>query len=199
MQPLSCRGLRPSCWSSAGSKSSARSTRPASSIWAPAPAAIPISILTEYSDITAVAVDLSTEALEMARFNAQRHGVGSRFETIAGSWFDPLEAGARFDLITANPPYIETSEIATLMVEVREHDPHLALDGGADGLVAYRAIAAEATIFLKPEGVLVLEIGASQGQTVSDILVGAGFGAVEVAQDLGGHDRVIIARIGASP
>lgn len=156
---------------------------------------IPISILTEYSDITGVAVDLSAEALEMARFNANRHGVGSRLTTLKGSWFDPLEPGERFDLITSNPPYIETADIAGLMVEVREHDPHLALDGGADGLVAYRAIAAEAPLFLKPEGVLLLEIGSGQGQAVSDILVGAGFAEVEVTQDLGGHDRVILARI----
>jgi release factor glutamine methyltransferase len=160
---------------------------------------IPISILTEYSDITAIAVDLSAEALEMARFNANRHGVGTRFEGRQGSWFDPLEPGERFDLITSNPPYIETAEIETLMVEVREHDPRLALDGGADGLAAYRAIASEASIFLKSEGVLLLEIGSSQGQAVSDILVGAGFEAVEVSQDLAGHDRVILARITPNP
>ena len=156
---------------------------------------IPISILTEYSDITAVAVDLAPEALEMARFNANRHGVGTRFTTLQGSWFDPLEPGERFDLITSNPPYIESAEIETLMVEVREHDPRLALDGGADGLAAYRAIASEASLFLKPDGVLLLEIGSGQGQSVSDILVGAGFQQVEISQDLGGHDRVILARI----
>ena len=156
---------------------------------------IPISLLTEYSDVTAVAVDLSAAALEMARFNANRHGVGERFETLKGSWFDPLEPGARFDLITANPPYIETAVIATLMPEVREHDPRLALDGGPDGLAAYRAIAAEAGLFLKPEGVLLLEIGSGQAAAVCDILVGAGFGDVEVARDLGGHDRVILARL----
>jgi release factor glutamine methyltransferase len=156
---------------------------------------IPISILTEYSDITAIGIDLEPEALEMARFNANRHGVGKRFSTLVGSWFDPLEPGERFDLITSNPPYIESAEIATLMVEVREHDPRLALDGGADGLAAYRAIAAEASLFLKPEGVLLLEIGSSQASAVSDILVGAGFPEVEVAHDLAGHDRVITARL----
>lgn len=156
---------------------------------------IPISLLTEYSDVTAVAVDLSAEALEMARFNANRHGVGDRFETLKGSWFDPLEPGARFDLITSNPPYIETAVIPTLMKEVREHDPRLALDGGPDGLEAYRAIAAEASLFLKPEGVLLLEIGSGQASAVSDILVGAGFADVEVARDLAGLDRVILARL----
>lgn len=156
---------------------------------------IPIALLTEYSDVTAVAVDLSAEALEMARFNANRHAVGDRFTTLQGSWFDPIEPGARFDLITSNPPYIETAVIPTLMVEVREHDPHLALDGGPDGLEAYRAIASEAGLFLKPDGALVLEIGSDQASAVSDILVEAGFADVEVAQDLAGLDRVIVARL----
>lgn len=160
---------------------------------------IPISLLTEYSDVTAVAVDLSAEALEMARFNANRHGVGSRFKTLKGSWFDPLEPGDRFDLITSNPPYIESSVIAGLMPEVREHDPRLALDGGPDGLAAYRAIAAEAGLFLASEGVLLLEIGFNQGSTVSDIFVGAGFAEVEVVPDLSGHDRMVVARLNASP
>jgi release factor glutamine methyltransferase len=156
---------------------------------------IPISLLSEYSDVTAVAVDLSAEALEMARFNANRHGVGNRFKTLKGSWFDPLEPGERFDLITSNPPYIETSVIAGLMPEVREHDPRLALDGGPDGLAAYRAIAAEAGLFLAAEGVLLLEIGFNQGHTVSDIFVGAGFAEVEVVPDLSGQDRMVVARL----
>jgi len=159
---------------------------------------IPISLLTEYSDVTAVAVDLSAEALEMARFNANRHGVGSRFTTLKGSWFDPLEPGERFDLITSNPPYIESAVIAGLMPEVREHDPRLALDGGPDGLAAYRAIAAEAGLFLAAEGVLLLEIGSGQGHTVSDIFVGAGFAEVEVAPDLAGLDRMVVARLNAA-
>jgi release factor glutamine methyltransferase len=159
---------------------------------------IPISLLTEYSDVTAVAVDLSAEALEMARFNANRHGVGSRFTTLKGSWFDPLEPGERFDLITSNPPYIESAVISGLMPEVREHDPRLALDGGPDGLAAYRAIAAEAGLFLKAGGVLLLEIGSSQGHTVSDILVGAGFAEVEVVPDLAGLDRMVVARLNSA-
>lgn len=156
---------------------------------------IPISLLTEYSDVTAVAVDLSAEALEMARLNANRHGVGSRLTTLKGSWFDPLEPGDRFDLITSNPPYIESADVAMLMPEVREHDPRLALDGGPDGLVAYRAIAAEAGLFLAPEGVLLLEIGSAQGAAVSDIFVEAGFAEVEVVPDLSRHDRMIVARL----
>ena len=156
---------------------------------------IPISLLTEYSDVTAVAVDLSVDALEMARLNANRHGVGDRFTTLKGSWFDPLDPGQHFDLITSNPPYIESADIETLMPEVREHDPRLALDGGSDGLDAYRAIAAKAGHFLKPDGVLLLEMGTGQGQAVHDLLVGAGFGEVEIVRDYGGHDRMAVARL----
>lgn len=159
---------------------------------------IPISLLTEYSDATAVAVDLSAEALEMARYNANRHGVRGRLRTLRGSWFDPLEPGERFELITSNPPYIESGEIAGLMREVREHDPRLALDGGPDGLAAYRAIAAGAGSFLAPEGVLLLEIGSRQGAAVSDILLAAGFAEVEVAPDLSGLDRMVVARFGTT-
>lgn len=156
---------------------------------------IPISLLTEYSDATATAVDLAAEALEMARYNANRHGVGGRLTALQGSWFEPLEPGQRFDLITSNPPYIESGDIAGLMTEVREHDPLLALDGGPDGLVAYRTIAAEAGRFLAPEGVLLLEIGAAQGAAVSDILAEAGLAQVEVARDLSGHDRMVVAHL----
>lgn len=157
---------------------------------------IPIALLSEFSDMSAVAVDLSAEALEMARFNAERHGVAKRFETRRGSWFDPLEPGERFDLITSNPPYIETGTIATLMREVKDHDPRLALDGGPDGLAAYREIAVEAPLFLKPEGVLLLEIGSGQAHSVHDILVGAGFFDITTERDLAGHDRMIVARFG---
>lgn len=159
---------------------------------------IPIALLSQYSDLTATAVDLAPEALETARHNAARHGVGERFVTLRGSWFDPLEPGQRFHLITSNPPYIESGEIAGLMPEVREHDPRLALDGGPDGLSAYRAIASEAGLFLEPGGALLLEIGATQAAAVSDILVGAGFGAVEVVQDLAGLDRMIVSRLGTT-
>jgi len=154
---------------------------------------IPISILTERPRLGAVAVDLVSEALEMARFNAERHRVASRFDTRHGSWFTPLEEGERFDLATSNPPYIDTAEIETLMVEVRNHDPHLALDGGADGLDAYRIIAAGARDHLKADGVLLLEIGFTQAKAVSRLLAANGFTAIQTWRDLGGRDRVVSA------
>lgn len=155
---------------------------------------IPISILTEYSDITAVAVDLAPEALEMARFNANRHGVGTRFTALQGSWFDPLEPGARFDLITSNPPYIESAEIETLMVEVREHDPRLALDGGADGLDSYRAIAASVQPMLAPGGRLIVELGIGQSAPVTVLFETARFAVLSIRNDLGGIPRALVAK-----
>jgi len=160
---------------------------------------IPIALLTEFSDMSAVAVDLSKEALDMARFNAGRHVVFDRFETRQGSWFDPIKPGERFDLIVSNPPYIESAAIETLMVEVREHDPRLALDGGPDGLRPYRAIARDAAQHLTPEGVVVLEIGTGQGAAVTDIFAEAGFNRIGVEHDLGGHERMIVARIEPAP
>jgi len=156
---------------------------------------IPISLLTEFSDLSAVAVDLSREALDMARFNARRHEVIDRFETRQGSWFDPIEPGERFDLIVSNPPYIESAAIDTVMVEVRDHDPRLALDGGPDGLRPYRAIARDAAQHLTAEGVVLLEIGTGQGADVTDIFAEAGFNSVQVEYDLAEHERMIVARI----
>lgn len=160
---------------------------------------IPIALLTEFSDMSAVAVDLSKEALDMARFNAGRHVVFDRFETRQGSWFDPIKPGERFDLIVSNPPYIESAAIETLMVEVREHDPRLALDGGPDGLRPYRAIARDAAQHLTPEGVVVLEIGTGQGAAVTDIFAESGFNRIDVERDLGGHERMVVARIEPAP
>lgn len=156
---------------------------------------IPIAMLTEFSDMSAVAVDLSRDALDMARFNATRHGVSDRFETRQGSWFDPVAPGERFDLIVSNPPYIESAVIETLMVEVREHDPRLALDGGPDGLRPYRAIAREAAAHLRREGVVLLEIGTGQGSDVTDIFAEMGFKSVELEYDLAGHERMVVAKI----
>jgi release factor glutamine methyltransferase len=160
---------------------------------------IPIALLTEVAELSAVAIDLSADALDMARYNARRHDVIDRFETRQGSWFDPVEVGERFDLIVSNPPYIESAALATLMVEVRDHDPRLALDGGPDGLRPYRAIARDAAAHLAPEGVVLLEIGTGQGADVTDIFAEAGFNRIAVERDLAGHERMVVAQIRPTP
>ncbi|KKB83852.1 hypothetical protein VW29_13050 [Devosia limi DSM 17137] len=154
---------------------------------------IPIAILANEPDVSALAVDLSGEALVAARENAVRNGVAERLQLLEGSWFEPLVEGERFDLIVSNPPYIESAVIETLAPEVRVHDPRLALDGGPDGLAPYRSIAAEAGRWLKPGGQLMVEIGHDQGASVSKVLAAAGLAGITVHCDLAGLDRVVCA------
>ncbi|HOX55794.1 MAG TPA: peptide chain release factor N(5)-glutamine methyltransferase [Candidatus Paceibacterota bacterium] len=115
------------------------------------------------------AVDLSPEALSVARENAARHGVAERIRFLHGDGFAALPTDARFDLIVSNPPYIPSAEISELQPEVRDYDPRGALDGGADGLEYGRRLAAESAPFLKPGGRLMLEFGDDQGELLRGI------------------------------
>lgn len=155
--------------------------------------AILVAILAERPEAVGVASDLSGEALATARANAEVNGVGARAHFVHASYAEALAPGA-FDLIVSNPPYIATDEIAGLDAEVRLHDPRRALDGGADGLDAYREIAPQAARALRPGGLLALEIGWRQGEAVAALVAGAGFEAVTVDPDLAGRDRVVTAR-----
>lgn len=151
--------------------------------------AISLAVKGGYESVTAT--DLSEEALNVARKNAQTHHANVAF--YQGDLFAALpqqEAGT-FDIITSNPPYIPTAVIATLEPEVREHEPMMALDGTEDGLLFYRRIAKEAGSWLKPDGALYLEIGHDQGAAVSALLQEAGFAKVRVIKDLPGKDRVV--------
>lgn len=162
---------------------------------------IPIAVLANQPDATAVAVDLSELALEAARGNAIRHGVGERLELRRGDWFEALEGGVgsrapgqrgdKFDLIVSNPPYITSDVVETLAPEVKDFDPRLALDGGPDGIAPYRIIAAEAANWLKPGGWVLVEIGHDQGAAVSALFLEVGFDDVVVHRDLNGLDRVV--------
>lgn len=152
---------------------------------------IPIAILSESPSASAVAIDLSAEAVIVAQANAERHGVARRLDVRKGSWFDPLQVGERFDLITSNPPYIERGALEGLAPEVKDHDPRLALDGGMDGLDAYRTIVGEAIHWLKPEGALIVEIGSTQAAAVRALFLAAGFRDVSVEKDLAGLDRMV--------
>jgi release factor glutamine methyltransferase len=136
------------------------------------------------------ASDISADALAVARHNASRTGAIRNLELLEGPLFEPV-AGRRFDLVTANPPYIPSGEIPELPVDVRGFEPLLALDGGADGLDLVRQISARATAHLSAGGLLALEIGADQGAAAAAILEQQGFSAVEVALDLGGRTRVV--------
>lgn len=152
--------------------------------------AILIALLRERPDATGVGLDLSESALAMARHNAERNGVALRADFVEGNWSADL-AGP-FDLIVSNPPYIPSADIAGLDVEVRTHDPLRALDGGEDGLEAYRAIAGDAGRIISPAGRIAFEIGAGQQDDVIQIMDMAGFVCTAKQQDLAGHVRVLV-------
>lgn len=148
-----------------------------------------VALLHEIAGATGIGVDRSPAALVTARGNAARNGVADRASFLAGDWGAALDG--RFDLIVSNPPYIASAVIQGLEPEVRAHDPLLALDGGADGLSASRAILDQAAGLLAPAGVVVLEIGFDQGATVPGMGRGAGLEVLEVARDLGGQPRAV--------
>lgn len=154
-----------------------------------------VSLLHTLEGASGLGIDSSLEALETARGNAERNGVADRASFLRGDWCAPL--GGPFDLIVANPPYIARGTIADLSEEVRIHDPLSALDGGIDGLDAYRSILgaiAERPDLIAPGGALMLEIGYDQAQAVTEIAEMAGLGPVSVLRDLAGQSRVVTLR-----
>jgi release factor glutamine methyltransferase len=154
---------------------------------------IVLSLLNNLPGARGWGVDISADALEQARANAQALGLADRFVARHGSWFEPL-GGEKFDLIVSNPPYIASATIETLDAGVKSFDPMAALDGGADGLGPYRIIAAKAREHLVAGGALALEIGFDQGHMVNELLSSAGFCEIAIAKDLAGHDRMVTAR-----
>ncbi|WP_075291513.1 peptide chain release factor N(5)-glutamine methyltransferase [Pararhizobium arenae] len=156
--------------------------------------AICLGILSAVEGATGVGTDISAQALETARANADLNGIGSRFETVVSDWFGAVDG--RFDIIVSNPPYIRSDVVLSLAPEVRDHDPEIALDGGEDGLDAYRAIAAKALDHLNPGGVVGVEIGYDQLMTVGGVFEACGFVVIDRIRDLGGNDRAIIFRAG---
>ena len=155
--------------------------------------AIALAILAERPGARALGIDVSEEALAVARDNAAHLGLEGRIALLRGDWTSGLEGDA-FDLVVANPPYIRSAEIAGLDPEVREHEPRLALDGGEDGLRDYRVLAPEVLRVLKPGGLLLVEIGHDQGEAVSALFHAAGAQAVGVLKDLANRDRVVTGR-----
>lgn len=154
--------------------------------------AICLALLKESAGTTGIGSDISTDALETAAKNAERIGVGERFETVRSDWFENISGS--FDIIVSNPPYIRSDVVATLDREVRYHDPLAALDGGQDGLAPYRHIAADAARFLVENGIVGVEIGFDQRLDVSAIFASHGFVLLEAVKDYGGNDRVLTFR-----
>lgn len=153
-----------------------------------------LSLLGDRPGASGLGLDLSPAALAVAGGNAQDLGLADRAAFAASDWF--AATMERFDLIVSNPPYIALSEMAGLSPEVRRHEPHLALTDGADGLTAYRAIAAGAGAHLTPGGRLLVEIGPSQGPQVAALFQRAALTEIRILPDLDGRDRVVAARQG---
>lgn len=153
--------------------------------------AILAALLAERPQAYGVGVDRAAGAARQAAKNLETLGFFGRFGMVVGDWAQAI--GTRFDLVVSNPPYIVTADIATLEREVREHDPHLALDGGADGLDAYRAIAAALPGLLAPGGRAVLELGAGQEEAVAALLRAHNLAPTPAYRDLAGIPRAIVA------
>lgn len=162
--------------------------------------AIAVSLLAERSDCRAIGVDLSREALDCAVRNAGLHRVADRFLAVCADYTSALRPsglcapGEGLDWVISNPPYIRTAALSGLSREVNQHDPALALDGGEDGLEAYRRIVADAADLLCLGGRIGLEIGYDQAGDLEKQLRHHAFGEIEIIRDLSGNDRVVTAR-----
>ncbi len=150
-----------------------------------------ITLLKLYPNAHGTGIDLSTSALEICQKNANQNEVAPRLNLKNSDLFTQLTHSEKFELIISNPPYIPSNEIANLQTEVRVFEPHMALDGGADGLDFYRKIAQNAADFLQPSGDIVVEIGAGQKEDVVKIFTAQNFIFTDLATDLAGIERVL--------
>ncbi len=158
--------------------------------------AIALALLANLPNATCVALDISPDALAVARENAEALGLQGRFEAKLSDYLSA--AGGTFDFIVSNPPYIAATEISGLDREVRDHDPVLALDGGSDGLAAYRAILGAAAGYLKAGARLYLEIGSEQRKGVESLAAAGGWMVEGAYADLAGLERTLVLRRGAN-
>lgn len=159
--------------------------------------ALLLALLQELPNASGIGTDISPAAIAVAHGNAERNGLAARCAFVACNIADGVTGP--FDLIVSNPPYIAHQEIATLMPEVRDYDPQLALDGGDDGLDAYRAIAGQAPGLLAPGGRLIVELGIGQEQAVAALFTQAGLIVSPARADLAGIPRALGAGLPANP
>lgn len=162
--------------------------------------AIAVTLAKERPEFDVTSIDISEKALEVAKSNAEALDAKVRF--VHGSLLAPFKDQEVFDIVISNPPYITAAEMMTLNDVVKEHEPHLALAGGTDGLDFYRAIASELHYVMKDRLLLALEIGSEQGAAVSKLIHAAFPDRVkdfQVKKDINGHDRMIFALLGSDP
>lgn len=157
---------------------------------------IGVALALEIPRLTIYATDINPAAIQLTGQNAHTLGAGSRVHLFQGNRFDPLpeHLKGKVDLVVSNPPYVRAGDIPQLATEVADHDPVEALDGGADGLVFYRALAATVGDWLRPGGHVAVEIGDDQGQDVEDILAASNLQDIRVIRDYADRDRVVTAR-----
>ena len=161
--------------------------------------AIALSLAQEAATAQVVAADISEAALKVAKANGVSHGLQERVEWFCGDFFAPLASAAPFDIVVCNPPYVRHGDLAYLEPEVQDHEPHLALDGGEDGLDCYRRIVQEAPEFIRPGGYLLMEVGEGQSTAVEALLAQVtSFSDVQTKPDLNEVPRVVIALMSSS-
>ena len=153
--------------------------------------AIAVSIAKYLEDSFITAVDISDVCIETAKENAETNGVADRVDIVKKDILTGFSTDKQFDCIVSNPPYIKTEDIKTLMKDVKDFEPTLALDGGNDGLIFYRKISTLAKKLLKKDGMLTFEIGHNQAEDVYDIMKNEGFSEIDFVKDLAGINRVI--------
>jgi release factor glutamine methyltransferase len=156
---------------------------------------IAIALAAKCPNTKITALDLSVDALALAKQNALQNQVAERIEFLRGDGFAALAGNTQFDLLISNPPYIASAEIETLDPEVKDFDPRGALDGGADGLDFYRRLAAEAKPFLKPDGKIMLEFGDGQADAIKEIFEGEKWIVEVVQEDYSQRARILVARV----
>jgi release factor glutamine methyltransferase len=156
---------------------------------------IAIALAVKCPNAKITALDVSAAALALAKHNAEQNKVAERIEFFAGDGLGALPERTQFDLVISNPPYIAAAEIETLQAEVRDFDPRLALDGGADGLDFYRRLAAEAKPFLKPDGKIMVEFGDGQADAIRKIFEDEKWIVEAVKEDYSRRERIMIAAL----
>ncbi len=148
-----------------------------------------LSVLREYPNALGMGVDRSEAALEIAQQNLEALKMEERAVMMRSDWFSNVLG--TYDVVISNPPYIPTADITGLDADVRSYEPHGALDGGADGLDCYRSILSHVKPFMKPQALLLLEVGAGQADDVAALGVAQGFSLIEISTDLAGIARVV--------
>lgn len=156
---------------------------------------ISIALAHYIKDLKMTALDLSKGALEVATKNIKAHQLEDRITVIESDVLSQYPQDQKVDLVVSNPPYISIEDTMTLMEEVQNHEPHMALTDGGDGLSFYKKISKDAKTILREGGIIAYEIGYNQSKAVTTILEEEGYEAIRTIQDLAGKDRVVIARI----